>query len=519
MALSYVQKLGDGTTRNFDFTFDYLSRKHVAVTVNGVPVPFTWTSTYTILTATAPAALAVVEVRRTTPRTERLVAFTDGSTLVATDLNTSTLQSFMLAQEAFDQGAASMTVTEDGQYSAGTRRVTLLGDPVNAGDAVTKRWAETAMTSQLTLAIAARELAQTAKAATDAARDATLGYRNEAQQARTDAQAARDSANGHRLNAQNALTATETARNVAIEARDTALGYRNTAKTHLDAAEIARDQASGFRNEGLTFRNQAEQFSLASDSTTRLSKAQNLGDVPNKATALQNLGGFSKDGGPITGNVQLTKQYPVLTLKDTVSPNIEQMISYLSWHDIGGTERAWVGYGSSGDEDLSLLNAAPNGALVLATSRQTAARFSKDGDVNFPRLSYFHAYGGPLQGGLTVARFTSVGANNRACFSTETWRFTAPVNGVYYFSTMLLSDRPSNSGSSIDSAVGFYKNGAPYGNHSDVTGNPTSADGYHPVGLSAVIPMSAGDYVTVNLLSANTRIFPEYRNFCGWQIA
>jgi Phage T7 tail fibre protein len=174
MPLSYAQTYGDGTTRNFDVPCEYLSKAHVAVRVDGESVPFTWIDTYRIRTNTAPAAGSVVEVRRTTPREERLVTFSDGSTLVETDLNTSTLQSFFLAQEAFDQGAASMGVTEDGQFTALRRRITNLADPVNSQDAVTKAWALNMTNTNVGAAIAAKDTAVAAKDTSVAAKDTAV---------------------------------------------------------------------------------------------------------------------------------------------------------------------------------------------------------------------------------------------------------------------------------------------------------------------------------------------------------
>lgn len=250
MALSYVQKLGDGITRNFDFAFEYLSKRHVTVMVNGVPAPFTWASVFSVQLATAPAAGAVVEVRRTTPREERLVSFTDGSTLVATDLNTSTLQSFFLAQEAFDQGAASMAVTEDGQYSAQTRRITNVGSPVNNSDVVNKEWALSAANTNLNAAVTAkhqaetaRTAAQTARTGAETARTGAETARTEAQTARTDAQSARDSASGHRLNASNHEQAAKDARDVTITKLGEATTQAGLAQTARVGAETARTGA------------------------------------------------------------------------------------------------------------------------------------------------------------------------------------------------------------------------------------------------------------------------------------
>lgn len=253
MPLSYAHSQGDGSNRMFDVPCEYLSKTHVTVKVNGVDVPFTWIDTFRLQTATAPAKGSVIEVRRTTPKVERLVTFTDGSTLVQSDLNTSTLQSFFLAQEAFDQGAASMAVTEDGMFSALNRRITSLSDPVENQDAVTKAWALSAANTNLTAAVAAKTAAETARTAAQTARTGAETARTGAETARTGAEAARDAALGyrdtasaHRLNAQNAQTAAETARNGAEAAKAGLEVARNAAAASATAAAKSASDAALF---------------------------------------------------------------------------------------------------------------------------------------------------------------------------------------------------------------------------------------------------------------------------------
>lgn len=276
MALSYEQFFGTGSQTLFTFNFDYLSRAHVKASIDGAEVPFQWTGVYTVQIEPPAPPNAVVEVRRSTPRKERLVRFTDGSTLVATDMNTSTLQAFFLAQEAFDQGEASLAVTEDGQYSAQTRRVSNLGDPLLAQDAVTKNWVETAMTSQLAIATSAKDLALTAKASAEAAVAQTTTERVAAQTARTEAESARDSSSGHRLNAQNADNSAKAARDVTLAARDVTLAARDVG---VEAKNVAVQKAV-----------EAAASAASVNPGNLLKIDQNLGDIDNKGAARTNLG-------------------------------------------------------------------------------------------------------------------------------------------------------------------------------------------------------------------------------------
>jgi hypothetical protein len=176
MALSYAQYVGDGVTTTFSVPFEYISRAHVSLLVDGDEVAFSWLSSTSVQAAVAPVVGSVVEVRRTTPRDTLLVNFVDGSVLVETDLDLSALQVFYLAQEAFDAGSATMSITADGSYSAGFRRITQVDDPVDPQDAVTYAWIVSTTNPIVTATTAARDAAQ------GYANDA-LGYRNAAQAA------------------------------------------------------------------------------------------------------------------------------------------------------------------------------------------------------------------------------------------------------------------------------------------------------------------------------------------------
>ena len=102
MAFSYYTYTGDGTTTQFPVAFGYIRREHVLATVAGAPATFTFVNSTTIQMDAIPANGAVVRVYRQTPLTAPLVNFTDGSTLVAADLDTNALQSIYTQQELDD---------------------------------------------------------------------------------------------------------------------------------------------------------------------------------------------------------------------------------------------------------------------------------------------------------------------------------------------------------------------------------------------------------------------------------
>ncbi|WP_167363960.1 phage tail fiber domain-containing protein [Rhizobium mongolense] len=246
MALAYAQSLGDGTTRVFTVPFPYLSKTHVQVKVNGVAVSYTWLSETSIQTATAPAAGAIVDRRRVTPRDTVMVDFVDGSTLVESDLDLATLQVFYLAQEAFDLGEASLGVTEDGSFSALQRRIANLLDPTQPQDAVNKRWAETAMTSQL---VQATQKASDAASSASASANSATASAGSASTATTQANTATTKASEAAASATAANTSKNTATTKASEAAASAadaLASKNAAAASADAAAQSAQDAALF---------------------------------------------------------------------------------------------------------------------------------------------------------------------------------------------------------------------------------------------------------------------------------
>jgi microcystin-dependent protein len=102
MAYSYVVYTGDGVTTQFAVPFAYVREEHVSVEVNDVNTTFTWINGSTVEVIPAPLAGQEVLIKRTTPVAARLVDYTDGSTLVAADLDTDSLQHLFTEQELTD---------------------------------------------------------------------------------------------------------------------------------------------------------------------------------------------------------------------------------------------------------------------------------------------------------------------------------------------------------------------------------------------------------------------------------
>ena len=112
---SYRQYTGDGVAKDFQVPFPYLERGHVHVYLNDTELTegtdFVWTSDTQIqlttapqaaVTGTTPKAAEQLTVRRQTPEDDQIVQWTDGSYIIAADLNDSDKQWLYLIQEHHD---------------------------------------------------------------------------------------------------------------------------------------------------------------------------------------------------------------------------------------------------------------------------------------------------------------------------------------------------------------------------------------------------------------------------------
>ena len=215
----------DGTKKDFTIPFEYLARKFVTVTLIGTTrkelvlitdYRFTTSTQITTNKAWGPGdGYEMIEIRRLTSATERLVDFADGSILRAYDLNISQVQSLHIAEEARDLTADTIAVNNDGDLDARGRRIVNLADAALDGDAVTlrqeKAWSASALNQANRSEQQANIATEKANIATEQNRQATIKASESARHAgnsKDDAnrsvQAYQDSANAMNVSIANA---------------------------------------------------------------------------------------------------------------------------------------------------------------------------------------------------------------------------------------------------------------------------------------------------------------------------
>lgn len=144
---------GDGTTTDFTVPFDYLKKSFVIVrlgagtttTLTGGDYGDTGSDYYfldktTIRLKVAPASGESLTIRRHTSATERVVTFKDASILKATDLDTSQVQAFHIAEEGRDAINDAIIGDKEGNWDARGHRITNVGAPIKDNDAVNLKY-------------------------------------------------------------------------------------------------------------------------------------------------------------------------------------------------------------------------------------------------------------------------------------------------------------------------------------------------------------------------------------------
>lgn len=233
----------DGSLKDFEIPFEYLARKFVVVTLLGqdrkelvlnVDYRFTQRTVITTTQTWGPGSgYERIEIKRVTSATERLVDFSDGSILRASDLNTATVQALHIAEEGRDIATDTIGVDNDGNLDARGRKIVNLADAVLDGDAVTLRqereWAQSTLGN--------RNAAEAAAA--ESTRQAGLSDQSRAESLRQ-ANLSKGSADAAKLSQTSAANSAQ----IAIDEIAKIDGQVNVAKGHADRAKTEADRSA-----------------------------------------------------------------------------------------------------------------------------------------------------------------------------------------------------------------------------------------------------------------------------------
>ncbi|WYW04488.1 tail fiber protein [Pseudomonas phage vB_PpuP-Mudajogi] len=301
----------NSVTKDFTIPFEYLARKFVVVTLIGATrrelilnteYRFSTATTITTTKAWGPSDnFTLIEIRRLTSATERLVDFADGSILRAYDLNISSVQSLHIAEEARDLTADTIGVNNDGNLDARARKIVNLADGTDDGDAVNlrqqKQWAGSALNQAQAAAASAQAAAQSAAAALASA-NASAGS---ASSSLTYSQNSANSASA----SQTSRLASETAKTASEAARDLSQAWSSKAEDSVVSGGLyssyhySRKSAASATASQTSATNSANSASFstteANRATTQADRAQTeadkLGNFNGLAGALDSVSG------------------------------------------------------------------------------------------------------------------------------------------------------------------------------------------------------------------------------------
>lgn len=270
----------NGSIVDFNIPFEYLARKFVTVTLIGETrkelvlnqdYRFTTKNQVTTTKAWGPAdGYTLIEVRRFTSATDRLVDFADGSILRAYDLNISQVQTLHVAEEARDLTADTIGVNNDGNLDARGRRIVNVADPVDDFDALNlgtvKAWNNSAYQSYVK-----------AQQEADRSRDEADRSKREADRAAQQATAAAGSASAALTSENNSKTSetnAKTSEGNAAGSSQAAKTSETNAKFSENAAFDSRTKAEAARDKAIEEANKLENNNKLAGAVDSINEAQ-----------------------------------------------------------------------------------------------------------------------------------------------------------------------------------------------------------------------------------------------------
>jgi hypothetical protein len=323
MAVSVVYNDLDGSQTDFPISFEYLSKDHVHATVDGEEVSFTFSSTYLIQITPAPSG--TLFIYRQTPIDAPVSTFTDGSVLLADNLNAATLQSLYATEETQTNLPDR---TADGAWDMRNLRVSNVADPTSAQDAATKAWVQNQYSSGVD-AGEAQVAAEAAQAAAEAARDTAVA------------------------SAATATSGADTASAKAAEASASATSASSDAASASADAASASASATSADADAATATAKAAEASASAAAAATFDPAQFVKIVNPTLTVLD--AGFSAEDPD-----------PILLSAGAFTPDIANGNFHEVLNDASGSIIAPDFGGNSGTSVVLLTNTATAGAVTLA---------------------------------------------------------------------------------------------------------------------------------------------------------
>lgn len=212
----------------------------------------------------------------------------------------------------------------------------------------------------------------------------------------------------------------------------------------------------------------------------------------------------------LDANIAITASELTVNTSDQVLINHSANGGGIRIDSTNGTNTGSLRFGDDADNYIGAVeyNHSTN-ALSLYANNATRMTIDSSGRVTMPNQPAFSVRGSGswvdvANGSEVTIVMALVDVNIGSHYSTSTYKFTAPIAGVYWFSANVYLR--NNGGSSSDSGTYGYsrmkKNGSTISGLEAIHGYQNNGDADQTASISGLVQLAVNDYVTLNMSSS-----------------